>query len=196
MSSAGEKPDSYATAVATQLFQTQSLIQNLLAEIRESSSLSASLSAELKHLRVNVQMLSNIIRGDDGNPKPLVMEVEVLKHAQLHFDKRITEIHKDIEDQVVSLGKNMSNAIEKIQNELDEQRKELEAKIDAEEKQRREYETKQMEIAAQERLQARELTQAENVDIRSDSRQRLTIFVSVILAIISLAGTIAVAALK
>ena len=185
MSSEREKQDSLATAVATQLFQTQSLIQNLLAEIRESSATTASLSAELKHLRVNVQTLSNIIRGDDGNPKPLVMEVEVLKHAQLHFDKRITEIHKDIEDQILSLAKNMAEQVGKVSKALED-----------EEKERRAYETKQMEIAAQERLQTRQLTQAENVDLRADSRQRLTIFVSVILAIISLAGTIAVAALK
>lgn len=185
MSRSEEKPDSYATAVATQLFQTQSLIQNLLSELRENSSSVATLNAELKHLRVNVQTLSNIIRGDDGNTKPLLWEVEVLKSGNLHLDKRMTEIINDFEDQILSLGKNIAEMTQK-----------LEEKITASDDERREYETKQMELAAQERNQVRQLTQAENVDLRSDSRQRLTIFVSVVLAIISLAGTIAVAALK
>ena len=103
MSRGEEKPDSYAAAVATQLFQTQSLIQNLLSELRENSSSVATLAAELKHLRVNVQTLSNIIRGDDGNSKPLMWEVEVLKSGNLHLDKRMTEIVSDYEDQILSL---------------------------------------------------------------------------------------------
>lgn len=186
MSRGEEKQDSgYATAVATQLFQTQSLIQNLLSELRENSSSVATLAAELKHLRVNVQTLSNIIRGDDGNSKPLMWEVEVLKSGNLHLDKRMTEIVSDYEDQILSLGKNIAETFEK-----------LEAKFAEAASERREYETKQMELAAQERNQVRQLTQAESVDLRADRRQKLTIFVSVILAVISLAGTIAVAALK
>lgn len=186
MSRNEEKLDSgFNATVATQLFQTQSLIQTLLAELRENSSSVATLSAELKHLRVNVQTLSNIIRGDDGNTKPLLWEVEVLKSGNLHLDKRLSEIVADYEDQILSLGKNIAEMTQR-----------LEEKIESEEAERREYETKQLEIAAQDRAQTRALTQAENVDLRSDSRLRLQMFVSVILAIVSLAGTIAVAALS
>lgn len=181
MSRGEERPDSYAAAVATQLLQTQNLIQNLLSELRENSSSVATLNAELKHLRINVQTLANIIRGDDGNTKPLLWEVEVLKSGNLHLDKRMTEIINDFEDQILSLGKNFAEMADK-----------LEAKIKAEGEERREYETKQMEIAAQDRAQTRQLTQAEAVDLRSDSRQRLQVWVSVIIALISLIGTIAV----
>lgn len=192
MSSAGAKQDSYTAAVAAQLLQTQSLIQNLLAELRENSTSVATLSAELKHLRINVQMLSNIIRGDDGNTKPLIMEVEVLKLANVHLDKRMTEVVKDFEDQVISLGRNISN----VSSVLEEQRKEFEEKLNAEENRRREYETKEMEIRQRDRAQTLQLAQAENVDIRADSRQRFQTWVSVLLALISLIGTVVALAVK
>ena len=186
MSRSEEKQGSgYESAIAAQLFQTQTLIQNLLSELRENSSSVATLSAEMKHLRINVQTLMNIIRGDDGNTKPLLWEVEAIKAGAAHIDKRMTEIINDYEDQILSLGKNIAEMGEK-----------LEEKIAAEEAERREYETKQMELAAADRQQTRALTQAENVDLRSDSRQKLQMFVTLVLSILSLAGTIAVAALS
>lgn len=135
----------------------------------------------MKHLRINVQTLMNIIRGDDGNTKPLLWEVEAIKSGAVHIDKRMTEIIADYEDQILSLGRNIA-----------EMGARLEAKIEAEEGERREYETKQMEIAAQDRAQTKQLSQAEAVDLRADSRQRLQVWISVIIAVISLIGTIVV----
>lgn len=182
MSSSGEKSDSFAaTAVATQLFQTQSLLQTVLTEIRENSSLTAGLSAELKNLRLNVNTLSNIIRGDDGNNKPLILEVEMMKHADLHLDKRITAIVEDIDDQVVSLAKNVADAISR----MDASKKELEAKIELADKQRRDWETAKLQAEV-----------ATSNDIRLDNRTRFATKASIVIAIISMAGTILALLLK
>jgi hypothetical protein len=173
-----EKQDSYASAVAAQLFQTQNLIQTLLVEIRENSSAQAQLNADLKYLRINVQMLLNIIRGDDGNTKPLVMEVEVLKHADIHHDKRMTEIVKDFEDQIVSLSKNLSEMTESLSEE-----------IKAEETKRIAYETTQLQLKHAEKTQQLQLEHADKTDIRFDTRTRLQTWSTVILAILSLIGS-------
>jgi chromosome segregation ATPase len=164
-----------------QLQQTQTLIQTLLTEIRENSSLTANLNADLKHLRVNVNTLSNIIRGDDGNPKPLVMEVEMMKHADLHLDKRITAIVEDIDDQIVSLAKNVADAT----NRMEASKKELEAKIELADKQRREWETAKLQAEV-----------ATNNDIRLDGRTRFGTWASIVIAIISMIGTVLALTLK
>ena len=179
--SSGEKSDSYATAVATQLFQTQSLIQTLLSEIRENSAAQATLNAELKNLRVNVNTLSNIIRGGDGNTKPLVFEVEMMKHADVHLDKRITAIVEDLEDQILSLAKNVAGAREHTETS----KKELEAKIELADKQRREWETAKLQADV-----------ATSNDIRLDNRTRFSTWAGIIIAVISMIGTTLALVLK
>lgn len=176
--SSGEKSDSYVTAIAMQLQQTQTLIQTLLTEIRENSSEQASLNAELKNLRINVNTLSSIIRGGDGNSKPLVLEVEMMKHADIHLDKRMTAVVEDLEDQLVSLGKNLSSATERFQSALDAQRIAFEAKLELADKLRREYETA--------RLQAEV---AENNDIRLDGRTRFQTWSTIVIALLALVGS-------
>ena len=180
-----DKSDNYAAAVATQLFQTQNLIHTLLTEIRESSSSQAGLSAELRQLRINVNTLSNIIRGDDGNTKPIVMEVELLKRADLGFEKRMSECEASIEEQVISLGRNLSGAVERFQGALEGQRKELEAKIDLADKQEREYETAKLHAQA-----------LESNDLRLDRRSRFQTWAGIVIAVISLGGSIAAILLK
>jgi septal ring factor EnvC (AmiA/AmiB activator) len=182
MSSSGERSDSFAaTAVATQLFQTQSLIQTLLSEIRENSSLTANLNAELKNLRLNVNTLTSIVRGGDGNNRPLVLEVEMMKHADLHLDKRITTVMEDLEDQILSLAKNLSEASARV----DTAKKELEAKIELADKQRRDWETAKLQADV-----------ATNNDIRLDGRTRFATWASIVIAIISMIGTILALSLK
>lgn len=193
MSSSGEKSDSFAvTAVATQLFQTQSLIQTLLSEIRENSSLTANLNAELKNLRLNVNTLTSIVRGGDGNNRPLVLEVEMMKHADLHLDKRITAIVEDIDDQIVSLARNVAEAA----NRMEASKKELEGKIELADKQRREWETAKLaaDVASNNaKLQAEVAT---NNDIRLDGRSRFATWASIVIAIVSMIGTILALTLK
>lgn len=176
--SPGEKPDNYVAAIAMQLQQTQTLLQTVLAEIRQNSAEQASLNAELKNLRVHVNTLSNIIRGGDGNSKPLVLEVEMMKHADLHLDKRITAVVEDIEDQILSLAKNLTESVART-----------EAKIDAADKSRRDWETAklQADVATNNAKLAADV--ATNNDIRLDVRSRYATRVSIIIAIISMIGT-------
>jgi hypothetical protein len=161
-----------------QLQQTQTLIQTLLTEIRENSSDQASLAADLRNLRLNVDTLSGIIRGGDGNSKPLVLEVEMMKHADIHLDKRMTSIVEDLEDQLVSLGRNLSSSSERFQGALDAQRITFEAKLELSDKLRREYETA--------RLQAEVAT---NNDIRLDGRARFQVWATIIIALLALIGS-------
>jgi chromosome segregation ATPase len=179
--SPGEKSDNYVAAIAMQLQQTQTLIQTLLAEIRENSSAQASLNAELKNLRIHVNTLSNIIRGGDGNSKPLVLEVEMMKHADLHLDKRMTAIVEDIEDQILSLAKNVAGARE----HTEASKKELEARIELADKQRREWETAKLQADV-----------AISNDIRLDNRTRFSTWAGIIIAIISMVGTTIALVLK
>lgn len=190
--SSGEKSDSYIAAVAMQLQQTQTLIQTLLTEIRENSTEQAALSTELKNLRINVNTLSNIIRGGDGNSKPLVFEVEMMKHADVHLDKRITAVVEDIEDQILSLAKNLAEASDRA----DVNKKELEAKIELADKQRREWETAKLaaDVATNNAKLAADV--ATSNDLRLDSRTRFATKAGVIIAILSMIGTILALALK
>ena len=183
--SSGEKSDSYIAAVAMQLQQTQALIQTLLTEIRENSTEQSALNAELKNLRINVNTLSNIIRGGDGNNKPLVLEVEMMKHADLHLDKRITAVVEDIEDQILSLAKNLVEATTRV-----------EAKIDAADKSRREWETAKLnaDVAANNAKLAADVST--NNDLRLDSRTRFATKVGLVVAILSMIGTILALVLK
>lgn len=183
--SSGEKSDSYIAAVAMQLQQTQTLIQTLLTEIRENSTEQSALNVELKNLRLNVNTLSNIIRGGDGNNKPLVLEVEMMKHADLHLDKRITAVVEDIEDQILSLAKNLSEATARV-----------EAKIELADKQRREWEAAKLaaDVATNNAKLAADV--AVSNDLRLDSRTRFATKVGLVVAILSMIGTIAALALK
>lgn len=190
--SSGEKSDSYVAAIAMQLQQTQTLIQTLLTEIRENSSEQSALNAELKNLRINVNTLSNIIRGGDGNSKPLVLEVEMMKHADIHLDKRITAVVEDLEDQILSLAKNLSEASGR--NEAN--KKDLEAKIELADKSRRDWETVRLNAdvaASNAKLQADVAT---SNDLRLDSRTRFATKAGIIIAILSMIGTILALALK
>jgi chromosome segregation ATPase len=177
--SSGEKSDSYIAAIALQLQQTQTLLQTVLTEIRENSAEQAALNTELKNLRLNVNTLSNIIRGGDGNTKPLVLEVEVLKHADLHLDKRITAIVEDIEDQILSLAKNLAESVSRT-----------EGKIELADKQRRDWETAKLAAdtaANNAKLQAEV---AITNDLRLDSRSRFATTATIIIAVISMIGTV------
>jgi len=172
------KSDSYATSVAIQLQHTQSLIQTLLAEIRENSSAQSALNVELKNLRMNVNTLSGIIRGGDGNSKPLVVEVEMMKHADLHLDKRITAIVEDMEDQILSLSKNISLITDRMQEGLAAQRVAFDAKLDLADKHRREYEATKLQAEA-----------ADRNDIRLDGRTRFQTWSTIIIALLALTGS-------
>lgn len=173
------------TAVSLQLAQTQSLIQTLLADIRENSFSQADLNAELKHLRTNVQILSNIIRGDDGNTKPLLMEVELLKHSNSSLEKKLTAHIEDNEKDISSISENISSVLDRIQSGLDSLRKEIEAKIDNYEKSRKEGELEKMKLQA-----------AQANDIRLDGRSRFQTWATIIVAIISLIGSTVAILLK
>jgi hypothetical protein len=183
--SPGEKPDNYVAAIAMQLQQTQTLIQTLLAEIRENSSEQASLNAELKNLRVLVNTLSNIIRGGDGNSKPLVLEVEMMKHADVHLDKRITAVVEDIEDQILSLAKNVAD----VREHTEISKRELEARIELADKQRRDWETAKLQADVSANNAKLQADVATSNDLRLDRRTRLSIWVGVIIAIMSMIGT-------
>jgi seryl-tRNA synthetase len=183
--SSGEKSDSYIAAIAMQLQQTQTLIQTLLSEIRENSSEQSALNAELKNLRLNVNTLSNIIRGGDGNTKPLVLEVEMMKHADIHLDKRITAVVEDLEDQILSLAKNLSESTVRV-----------EGKIELADKQRREWEAAKLaaDVATNNAKLAADV--ATNNDIRLDGRTRFATKAGIVIAIISMIGTILALVLK
>jgi hypothetical protein len=177
--SSGEKSDSYIAAIALQLQQTQTLLQTVLTEIRENSAEQAALNTELKNLRLNVNTLSNIIRGGDGNTKPLVLEVEMMKHADLHLDKRITAVVEDIEDQILSLAKNLAESVSRT-----------EGKIELADKQRRDWEAAKLaaDVATNNAKLAADV--ATNNDLRLDSRSRFATTATIIIAVVSMIGTI------
>ena len=183
--SSGERQDSGIAAITAQLAQTQSLIQNLLSEIRESSVSQAALKAELKQLRYNVQVLSNIIRGGDGNNRSLISEVEVLKHADHHLDKRMTAILGELEEQIDEMANALSASTDRLQAKLEEHRKELETKLETADIKRREDEAQKMQLQL-----------ADKQDLRLDRRQRLQTYSTIAIAIISLIGSIAALLLK
>lgn len=183
--SSGEKQDSSIAAIAAQLTQTQSLIHSLLSEIRESSVSQATLKTELKQLRYNVHVLSNIIRGDNGNSRPLTSEVEVLKIADRHLDSRMTELVKDLENQLDDVANTASTSIDLFTTALAEHRTELEAKIDAAEAKRKEDETQRLQLQL-----------SDKKDLRLDRRQRLQTWMTVVIAVISLVGSTVALLLK
>jgi chromosome segregation ATPase len=190
--SSGEKPDNYIAAIALQLQQTQTLLQTVLTEIRENSSEQAALSTELKSLRLNVNTLSNIIRGGDGNTKPLVLEVEMMKHADLHLDKRISAIVEDIEEQILGLSKNIAESSARA----DASNKELEAKIELADKQRREWETAKLQAEVATNAAKLQAEVATNNDMRLDSRTRLQTWSTIIIAVIALVSSVLTLLLK
>lgn len=167
MSSSRETAD--VTAIAAQILSTQALMQALLTEIRTSTASQAALKQDLKSLRYSVGVLSNLVRGGDGNHKPLLSEVELLKHADEHFEKRLTALMKDLDEQVSNLTVSFANQIAALKTGAEK------AEI-----QRRQDETARVALQVEERK-----------DVRLDKRHRLTTWTTVIIAIISLAGSIA-----
>jgi hypothetical protein len=178
MLSSRERQDSGITAIASQLAQTQSLIQSLLSEIRDSSASQAALKAEMKQLRYSVQVLSNIIRGGDGHTKPLLSEVEILKHADHHLDKRITAAIQDLEEQLDEMGNALSAATDRYTESMEKQRLALEGKLDATETRRKNDETQKLQLQL-----------SDKKDLRLDGRQRTQMWITVIIAVISLIGS-------
>lgn len=176
--SSRESQDRGIAAIAAQLTQTQSLIQSLLSEIRESSASQASLKSELKQLRYSVQVLSNIIRGGDGHTKPLLSEVEILKHADHHLDKRITAMIADMETQLDEQANALSASSDLFRDGLEKQRNLLEGKIAAAEIQRKADETQRMQLQL-----------SDTKDLRLDKRQRTQMWIGVVIAVISLIGS-------
>ena len=166
------RQDSGIAAVAAQLTQTQALIQSLLAEIHKSSASQAALKAEMKQLRYNVQVLSNIIRGGDGHNRPLLSEVEVLKHADSHLEKRMTKLVSEMEAEMDALGNAFSSIEDSLKDSIAAQHKSLTADIGAAETQRM------------------QLQLSDTKDLRLDKRQRLQIGATVAMAVLSLVGTI------
>jgi chromosome segregation ATPase len=160
-------------AIAAQIASTQTLIQTLLHEIRSSTAAQAALKQDLKSLRHSVGVLSNLVRGDDGHSRPLLSEVELLKHADQHFEKRLTALMKDLDEQVTELTRSFANQIA-----------ELKGGMEKAEENRRQDETARVALQVEERK-----------DIRLDKRQRFATWTTVIIAIISLAGSIAALAL-
>jgi len=180
-----ENQDRGIAAIAAQLTQTQSLIQSLLSEIRESSASQAALKSEMKQLRYNVQVLSNIIRGGDGHTKPLLSEVEILKHADHHLDKRITATITDLEEQLDEMANALSASTDRYTGALEKQRVFLEGKIDATEAHRKADETQRLQLQL-----------SDKQDLRLDKRQRTQMWVTVVIAVISLIGSTVALLLK
>lgn len=176
--SSRERQDSGIAAIAAQLTQTQSLIQSLLSEIRESSASQAALKSEMKQLRYSVQVLSNIIRGGDGHTKPLLSEVEILKHADHHLDKRITAAIEDLENQLDEMANALSASTDRFGEAMGQQRAALEGKIDAAEAQRKSDETQRLQLQL-----------SDKKDVRLDKRQRTQMWIGVVIAVISLIGS-------
>jgi tRNA A-37 threonylcarbamoyl transferase component Bud32 len=169
-----------------QMQVTQTLVQNLLSEIRENSSKQSELNSEIKSLRMNVSTLSNIITGGNGNTsKSLVIEVEMMKHADFHLDKRMTAIVEDMEDQILSLCKNLSSVSDKFQESMASQKSSFESKLELSDKVRREYETARLQTQV-----------AENNDIRLDGRARFQTISTVVIALLALAGSLLTLILK
>jgi chromosome segregation ATPase len=160
-------------AIAAQLATTQALMQTLLSEIRNSTVSQATLKQDLKSLRYSVTTLSNLVTGADGRSRPLLSEVEILKVADQHFEKRLTALAEDMDEQITALTTIFANQIA-----------ELKTKEEGLALQRREDETARHALQVEERK-----------DVRLDKRQRLTTWTTIIIAIISLAGSIAALAL-
>jgi len=71
------------------------LIQALLKEIRDDTIVQAALKTEMKTLRENVSMLSNIIRGGD-NGGSLLTEVALLKRQTDELEERLGGIQSGL----------------------------------------------------------------------------------------------------
>lgn len=166
MTSSKDRPDN--SALASQLASTQSLIQGLLKEIRDSSVEQASLKSDLKSLRHSVFMLSNIIRGGDVGTRSILTEVELLK--------KCTE---DLEEQVGDLTIAMAKKIDDGLTALGGQVEGIQRKMSQDEANKRSDETAKLQ-----------LQQQDVSDKRLDKRQRLAIWATIIVAIIASAATI------
>jgi len=178
MASSRRTSDEAALSVLNQLNQTQALIQSLLQEIRIGSAEQAALKQELKQLRHSVTILSNIIRGGDGHTKPLLSEVEVLKHADHHLDKRITTVSDELDEDIDQIANALSKQVDDLKMQLTSTVQKLDARIDASKKKADEQHALAMQL------------QHDNIkDVRLDKRQRLQIWSTVIIAFISLVAS-------
>jgi len=97
-------------AIAAQLASTQTLMQQLLKEIRDSSVSQASLKTELKQLRYNVTMLSNIIRGGDAGGESLLTEVALLKRGADEIEGRMDELEESVSGQLEQIQSSIGSA--------------------------------------------------------------------------------------
>lgn len=156
------------SALAAQLASTQSLIQGLLKEIRDSSVAQASLKSDLKSLRYSVTMLSNIIRGGDSGTKSILTEVELLKKCS-----------EDLEEQVGDLSISMAKKIDGGLMVLGGQVEGIQRKMSQDETDKRANETIKIQ-----------LQQQSASDLRLDKRQRLAVWATIIVAIIASAASI------
>lgn len=155
------------SALASQLASTQSLIQGLLREIRDSSVEQASLKTDLKSLRYSVSMLSNIIRGGESGARSILTEVELLKKCS-----------DDLEEQVCELGVALNRRIDDVVAALGKQFEEVQRKIAEAEADRKANEALKLQ-----------LQQQEVSDRRLDKRQRFATWSGIIVAIIALIGS-------
>ena len=98
---------------------------------------------------------------------------------------RSAAVVEDIEDQILSLAKNLVEATTRV-----------EAKIDAADKSRREWETAKLnaDVAANNAKLAADVST--NNDLRLDSRTRFATKVGLVVAILSMIGTILALVLK
>jgi uncharacterized protein YPO0396 len=156
------------TAVLAQLASTSAHVQTLLRDLRESNSAQAGLKAELKSLGRNVTTLSSIIRDGGDGRQSLVTEVHVLQIADAHHEKRLTEVAEGFEAQIESVSAHFSR-----------QFRELKAGLEKAETDRRADETAKIKLELEDRK-----------DLRLDKRSRLATWVSVVLAILALGGTV------
>lgn len=79
---------------------TTSLIQNLLSDIRENSTLVGSLKTQIEKLEKDLTQLSDIVRGGNGQPS-LLSRIMVLENEMKHLiddlnKKERKEEHKDL----------------------------------------------------------------------------------------------------
>lgn len=166
MSSSKDKPDN--SALAIQLASTQSLIQGLLKEMRDNSVAQASLKSDLKGLRYNVSMLSNIIRGGEGGVRSVLTEVELLKKAT-------GDLEEQVGDLTIAMAKKIDDGLQGLSAQFDN----IQRKIAQDERDRRTAETAKME------LQQRDVS-----DRRLDRRARFATLATIIIAILALAGSV------
>lgn len=156
-----------SAAIGAQLASTQTLIQSLLKEIRDNAVAQAELQTDLKGLRKNVTSLSSIIRGGDGQNSPLISEVALLKQSVDSLSRQVSEVENDLYGEI----KDLRESFDRYKSEYHKDQREMVSK-------RAETETNLLKIK-----------QDEKKDTRLDKRQRFATWATIIVALISLAGS-------